>query len=445
MAMIRPGTEMKDSGIKWVGLMPVNWKTFRIKNLPNQEENSFVDGDWIESSYITDSGIRYYTTGNIGDGKFKEQGNGYISENTFNELKCKYAFPGDLVLSRLNEPYGRSCIIPETEPKCIVAVDNVILRTNEDKRYICYITQCDGYHAEVGELARGTAMKRVSRTNLGTIRIPLPAKIEQQSIADYLDETCSKIDEIIAEAKASIDEYKELKQSVIFEAVTKGLDKNVEMKDSGYDFIGCIPSEWEMCKVRHLGTAQNGISIGGDAFGSGHPFVSYGDVYKNYSLPKAVDKLVQSSEEDRKRYSVEKGDWFFTRTSETIEEVGFSCVCEETIPDAVFAGFLIRVRPFNNRIYTGFAKYYFRSNHLRTFFVKEMNLVTRASLAQGLLKDAPVVVPPYDEQIEIANYLENKCEIIDGVIKDKESTINDLEAYKKSLIYEVVTGKRRVV
>ena len=121
----------------------------------------------------------------------------------------------------------------------------------------CYITQCDGYHAEVGELARGTAMKRVSRTNLGTIRIPLPAKIEQQSIADYLDETCSKIDEIIAEAKASIDEYKELKQSVIFEAVTKGLDKNVEMKDSGYDFIGCIPSEWEMCKVRHLGTARD--------------------------------------------------------------------------------------------------------------------------------------------------------------------------------------------
>ena len=195
--VIRPETEMKESGIKWVGLMPVNWKTVRIKNLPNQEENSFVDGDWIESSYITDSGIRYYTTGNIGDGKFKEQGNGYISENTFNELKCKYAFPGDLVLSRLNEPYGRSCIIPETEPKCIVAVDNVILRTHEDKRYICYITQCDGYHAEVGKLARGTAMKRVSRTNLGTIRIPLPAKIEQQAIADYLDETCSKIDENI--------------------------------------------------------------------------------------------------------------------------------------------------------------------------------------------------------------------------------------------------------
>ena len=77
--------------------------------------------------------------------------------------------------------------------------------------------------------------------------------------------------------------------------------------------------------------------------------------------------------------------------------------------------------------------------------MKEMNLVTRASLSQGLLKDTPVVVPPYDEQIEIANYLEDRCATIDGIIKDKESLIQDLEAYKKSLIYEVVTGKRRVV
>lgn len=313
-----------------------------------------------------------------------------------------------------------------------------------NSKYLFYYFMSPNYEEDFNMRITGL-IGGVSISELSNMLIIVPPLSEQQAIADYLDEKCSIIDEIIAESKASIDEYKELKQSVIFEAVTKGLDKTAEVKDSGYDFIGCIPDKWEMCKVRHLGTAQNGISIGGDAFGSGYPFVSYGDVYKNYSLPKTVDKLVQSSEEDRKRYSVEKGDWFFTRTSETIDEVGFSCVCEETIPDAVFAGFLIRVRPFNNRIYTGFAKYYFRSKHLRAFFVKEMNLVTRASLSQGLLKDTPVVVPPYDEQIEIANYLEDRCATIDGIIKDKESLIQDLEAYKKSLIYEVVTGKRRVV
>lgn len=425
MAMIRPETEMKDSGVKYIGLIPRTWKIVQLKYCTD-----CLDGKRIPiDASLRKSGIYPYW----GAGKIMD----YVDDYIFDE---RLVLLGEDGAPFFDDFRPVSHLI---DGKVWVNNHIHVLRTKDNvvDSYLVHALNSVDYH----EYINGSILNKLTQSNMNRIKIPLPSYREQQAIADYLDETCSKIDEIIAEAKASIDEYKELKQSVIFEAVTKGLDKNVEMKDSGYDFIGDIPSKWEMCKVRHLGTAQNGISIGGDAFGSGYSFVSYGDVYKNYSLPKTVDKLVRSSEEDRKRYSVEKGDWFFTRTSETIEEVGFSCVCEETIPDAVFAGFLIRVRPFNNRIYTRFAKYYFRSNHLRTFFVKEMNLVTRASLAQGLLKDAPVVVPPYDEQIEIANYLENKCTIIDGVIKDKESTIKDLESYKKSLIYEVVTGKRRVV
>ena len=425
---------MKESGIEWVGLIPDDWKIAKNNRLFNISKQ-LVNENWKNTQLLslTKSGIIEKNI-NDGGGKQPESFGTYQYVEKDDIVLCLFDIDVSAVFSDRSKYDGM--ISPAYRVmKCTDAILPVYAKwwfdaVNIGRYYLIYTK---------------SLRKTIDADGFGNILTVVPPLSEQQVIANYLDETCSKIDEIIAEAKASIDEYKELKQSVIFEAVTKGLDKNVEMKDSGYDFIGDIPSKWEMCKVRHLGTAQNGISIGGDAFGSGHSFVSYGDVYKNYSLPKTVDKLVRSSEEDRKRYSVEKGDWFFTRTSETIEEVGFSCVCEETIPDAVFAGFLIRVRPFNNRIYTGFAKYYFRSNHLRTFFVKEMNLVTRASLAQGLLKDAPVVVPPYDEQIEIANYLENKCKIIDGVIKDKESTINDLEAYKKSLIYEVVTGKRKVV
>lgn len=426
---------MKNTGMLWIGQIPVDWELGKVKYAFNRKKEKSTEKDPTVLS-LARAGVKIRDI-STNEGQLASSYEGY------NPVE-----PNDLLLNPMDLVSGANCSISKVSGVISPAYVNLRAKTGFEPRYYDYYFKTQYWNMGFFVHGKGVSFENRWTLNDATLKdyyIPMPSLSEQQAIADYLDETCSKIDEIIAEAKASIDEYKELKQSVIFEAVTKGLDKNVEMKDSGYDFIGCIPSEWEMCKVRHLGTAQNGISIGGDAFGSGHPFVSYGDVYKNYSLPKAVDKLVQSSEEDRKRYSVEKGDWFFTRTSETIEEVGFSCVCEETIPDAVFAGFLIRVRPFNNRIYTGFAKYYFRSNHLRTFFVKEMNLVTRASLAQGLLKDAPVVVPPYDEQIEIANYLENKCEIIDGVIKDKESTINDLEAYKKSLIYEVVTGKRRVV
>lgn len=438
MAMIRPETEMKDSGIKWVGLMPVNWKTVRIKNLPNQEENSFVDGDWIESSYITDSGIRYYTTGNIGDGKFKEQGNGYISENTFNELKCKYAFPGDLVLSRLNEPYGRSCIIPETEPKCIVAVDNVILRTNEDKRYICYITQCDGYHAEVGELARGTAMKRVSRTNLGTIRIPLPAKIEQQSIADYLDEICSKIDEIIAEAKASIDEYKELKQSVIDKAVLHGLCNGM-MKDSGNDLIGKIPLSWEMRKLKYVADFNPGITTAYDAQKE-VGYVPMNCVKNGYMNPLSA----RLSDMSTGLTGFQDGDIVIAKVTPCFEN-GNIAVAENLEQGVAFGSselFVIRTHSINRR----FMLYYLQNSVFKNQCISTMTGTGGLKRVSGyFVNNAYITYPPENEQQVIVNYLDEAVKNMDSLITEKESLINDLEAYKKSLIYEVVTGKRRVV
>ena len=443
---IRPETEMKDSGIKWVGLMPVNWKTVRIKNLPNQEENSFVDGDWIESSYITDSGIRYYTTGNIGDGKFKEQGNGYISENTFNELKCKYAFPGDLVLSRLNEPYGRSCIIPETEPKCIVAVDNVILRTNEDKRYICYITQCDGYHAEVGELARGTAMKRVSRTNLGTIRIPLPAKIEQQAIANYLDQTCSKIDEIITEAKASIDEYKKLKQSVITNITTHGL-RDVSLINSGNMDIGMIPDTWSICKTLY-GLAMpitDGPHVTPELLDDGIAFISAeavscgrGSIDFNHMRGYISEEFYN---ECCKKYVPQRDDIYMIKSGATTGTVSIVDTDRKFTIWSPLAVFRVNRDRLNPRYLFYFlqSKPYQQQVQLGWTFGKQQNIGMRT------LEQLKICLPPLGEQAEIVEYLDNKLPQIDSLIAEKESLINDLEVYKKSLIYEVVTGKRRVV
>ena len=216
--MMRP---MKDSGIAWIGKIPEGWETCRLKNLADPlQENSFIDGDWIESPNITDEGIRYLTTGNVGDGLYKRQGNGYISQETFKDLNCKYAYPGDLVIARLNAPYGRSCILEDDEDRYVLAVDIVILRTLQDKRYICYFTQCPGYQRAVEDYSRGTAMKRISRSNLGNIDVLLPPLAEQQAIADYLDEKCAAIDKLIAIKQAKIDKLNDYKKSLIYEYVT---------------------------------------------------------------------------------------------------------------------------------------------------------------------------------------------------------------------------------
>lgn len=224
----------------------------------------------------------------------------------------------------------------------------------------------------------------------------------------------------------------------------KQTNTNIQEK-ANVEWIGNIPASWEVLRIKNLGWTQNGISKGGDFFGQGYPFVSYGDVYKNIILPENVDGLVETTEQERYNYSVQENDIFFTRTSETIEEVGFSCVCKKTIPNATFAGFLIRLRLFNNeKFHIDFAKYYFRGSHIRKYLVKEMNIVTRASLGQDLLKAMSVTLPPMVEQHQIADYLDKKCADIDSLISIKQQKIEKLQEYKKSLIYEYVTGKKEV-
>lgn len=217
------------------------------------------------------------------------------------------------------------------------------------------------------------------------------------------------------------------------------MERYSEYKDSGVQWLGRIPGHWKTMRLGLLGECSNGVSKGGDYFGEGYPFVSYSDVYKNIELPHNVEGLANSTDEDRQRYSVEYGDVFFTRTSETIQEIGFSSTCLKTIPNAVFAGFLIRFRPTTSDLIPGFSKYYFRCNNLRSFYVTRMNLVTRASLSQSLLRQLTVTLPPIEEQYSIVSYLDDKCTKIDKMIEGKRKQIELLAEMKQRIIADAVT------
>ena len=259
-------SEMKDSCIKWIGKIPIEWSTKRVKYLATKPESLFIDGDWIESDVIIEKGIRYLTTGNVGAGFFKEQGSGYISEETFKKLKCLKVLPGDLMISRLNEPIGRACIVPDTEDFYVVAVDNVILRPNKefDKKFIMYCMNTTGYSEDAKDAARGSTMQRVSRSILGTFIIPITSIEEQKNIVKFLDNKVGKIDEILTFLYNQISILNKYKQSLITEVVTKGLNNNAKMKDSGIDWIGEIPETWEIKKLKYLGTARNGLTYSPD-------------------------------------------------------------------------------------------------------------------------------------------------------------------------------------
>ena len=426
--------QMKDSGIEWIGEIPVDWSMKRVKQIfTRKNEKAMQENPTILS--LARDGVKVRDISN---------NEGQIAESYYNYNPVE---KGDLLLNPMDLYSGANCSISKVQGVISPAYINLRANAGINPTFYDYYFKVQYWLMVFFSYGKGVSYDNrwtLSAETLMNYPVVALSYEEQCKRANYLDRKCAQIDAIIAKQQQIIEKLKEYKLSVITEAVTKGLDPNVPMKDSGIDFIGSIPETWRICRLRNIGTLQNGISKGGEFFGHGFPFVSYGDVYRNFSLPVQVAGLIDSSDEEQRNYSVESGDIFFTRTSETIEEVGFSSVCEETIPDATFAGFLIRVRPFTDDLISRFAKYYFRSNHHRYYLVKQMNLVTRASLGQDLLKSMPVLVPPKEEQTSIAAYLDKKCGAIESSIEYKQRVIERLTAYKKSLIYEVVTGKKEV-
>ena len=284
----------------------------------------------------------------------------------------------------------------------------------------------------------------VSVSELLNMSIITPPLSEQQAIADYLDEACSKIDKIIAEAKASIDEYKELKQSVIFEAVTKGLDKNVDKKDSGVEWIGEIPAGWNCEKIRYIVNDIGDIDhYMPESVGHGIAYLMTGDLSDKVSN---IDfkKCKQVSYEDYKKLSkkikAEIGDIIFARYA----SIGIVCYVDVN-KDFLVSYSCVVIKPKHDVVNSLYMKYYLQSKAFKEEVLRLANSNVQMNVGKESLLQAKITVPSLYEQEKIVKYLNKKTTGIDSLIVEKESLINDLEVYKKSLIYEVVTGKRRVV
>lgn len=412
----------KDSGLGWIGKIPSTWEAKRIKHFAEQITARSTSPNKIALENIESKTGKYLPS----DSTF--EGNGIAFE------------VDDIVYGKLR-PYLQKVWKAEFAGNAVG--DFFVYRSKENclPAYLKYVMLSDNFTSAANGSTYGAKMPRVSSDFVANTIWYLPTLAEQHVIADYLDQKVGQIDASISAINAQIEDLKAYRQSIISEVVTKGFNPKAPKKDSGIEWIGNIPEGWDIKRLRFLGNTQNGISKSKEFFGEGFPFVSYSDVYKNEKLPTNPSGLVQSSDYERSVFSVCEGDVFFTRTSETAEEIGFSSVCEKTIENATYAGFLIRFRPYANILDKGFSKYYFRSSIHRSFFVNKMNVVTRASLSQDLLMNLPVVLPPLQEQHAIAEFLDRKTTEIDNCIAASEKCIEDLQKYRASLISEAVTGK----
>lgn len=223
---LNPNALMKDSGIEWLGQIPAHWETLPLKAVSIGEGTIFIDGDWIESKDISEDGIRYITTGNVGEGFYKEQGSGFITDETFVALNCTEVLPGDVLISRLNLPIGRACVVPDLGTRIVTSVDNVIVRAGDhvNRKFLTFLLSAKSFFAHTETLARGTTMQRISRTVLGNIRICLPAIDEQLEIAESLQEQTAGIDALVVEAQSAISLLQERRAALISAAVTGKID-----------------------------------------------------------------------------------------------------------------------------------------------------------------------------------------------------------------------------
>ncbi len=424
-----------DSENKWIGKIPEHWSIIPLKYLVSCNEKSLSENTsesarikYIEIGDVSaDKGITGFSLYEFGDAPSRAR---------------RIVKEEDVIISTVRTYLKAIAVIDDKYDNFVVSTGFAVLTPEKiDAAFLNSIVLHEGFIGEVISLSKGVSYPSITTSDLLKIKIPFPPLSEQKQIGSYLKQKSQSINRLIAKKERIVELLEEESTAIINQAVTKGLNMTIPMKYSGIEWLGEIPKHWKIRKLRYVGNCQNGISAGADFFGKGFPFVSYSDVFNNRVLPSTINGLAKSEEKHWKHYSVQVGDVFFTRTSETIEEIGFSSVCEEKIEKATFAGFLIRFRPHPSFLITGFSKYFFRCFIPRIFFVREMNLVTRASLSQELLKRLPILLPPLEEQSSIGDYLDEKVEKINQVIEKTSSEIEYLKEYKTTLISNAVIGK----
>lgn len=408
--VIRPETEMKDSGIDTVEKMPLSWSKIRLKNLVK-----IRTGNEDTQNATPNGKYRFYVRSPIVE-------------------RCdRYTFEGEAILVA-GDGAGAGRIFHLVNGR--YAVHQRVYCLSDFK----YNAKFVHYYLEnlfPFEMDKGSAQSTVPSMRLPMLlnfNLVLPGENECLKIVDYLDEACSKIDEIIAEAKESIDEYKKLKQSVLFEAVTKGLDKNVEMKDSGIEWIGEMPDSWN---IRMLNQYVSQVKCkNSDLSETNLLSLSYGKIkrkdinsnggllpesFDNYNIVDENDIVLRLTDLQNDHKSLRVG---------LVTERGIITSAYVTIrPKKINAAYLALL--------------------LHAFDYKKGFYGMGSGIRQGLtfdgVKSLKIVVPSVFEQDDIVKHVMKMTDKCDSLIAEKESLIKDLESYKKSLIYEVVTGKRRVV
>ena len=443
---------MKDSGIEWIGEIPKDWKVIkagRIGEFSTSSVDKLIRENEKNIKLINYTDV-YKNTKKI----INNQTSNMIVTATKSQKNNNNLLKGDLLFTPSSESIndiGYSALINEDLKNTCYSYHLLRLRFSLkiDDNYKRYLFNNTFVLNQFSQKAKGTTRKTLGLNDFKSIKLVLPSLEEQIKIANFLDEKCDTIDELTKDIQSQIETLENYKKSIITEAVTKGLNPNVEMKGSKTDWIQDIPKGWDVSKVKYLFSNCKGLSITKtDLIEEGLPVISYGQIHsKSNTGVKISDDLIRyvsfSYQEKNPQCRVYKNDFIFADTSEDFEGCGNAIYKRDD--NLLYAGYhSIILHSKENRDNSYFA-YLFRTDKWRKQLRELAAGVKVYSITQKILINAQIIIPSEDEQKEIVQYLDDKCRGIDSIITDKKKQLEVLEQYKKSIIYEYVTGKKEVI
>ena len=419
--------EMKDSGIEWIGEIPSDWGLSKIGAVYEERNEKVSDADFPPLS-VTKQGVvpQLETAAKTNDGENRK----LVKKN-------------DFVINSRSDRRG-SCGISEYDGSC--SLINTVLkpRRNMCNAYYSFVFRSERFADEFYRWGNGIVddLWSTKWSNMKRIYIPAPSLQEQRRITDYLDRKCSQIDAIIARQQEVIEKLKAYKLSVITEAVTKGLNPNVPMKDSGVEWIGEIPNSWVKVKLKNIcqfinGDRSSNYPSPNEYVDDGIPFLGADSLCGRY-----VD-ITQSKKITKEKYysmggaKIHEGDILYTLRGSTIGKNAMA-----TFNDGTVASSLMVIRPIS--IAPEYLLYWVNSEEEFQQRQSYINGSTAPNLSAENVGSFVMFLPSVAEQREIADYLDKKCTEIELTMLKKQMMADQLSNYKKSLIYEVVTGKKEV-
>lgn len=418
--------QMKPSGVSWIGDIPFDWNIgkVRFETKIRAEKGCYTKND----TFIALENVSSFT------GKY------IASETEYDSGVYDIYKKGDLLYNKLR-PYLAKALIAKDTGFCTGELE-VISKYNGDMRFLFYYMLSDGFLKIVDSSTYGTKMPRANWDYIKNLAIPLLSNQEQKAIADYLDGRCAEIDSIIADIEKQIELLKQYKKSLITETVTKGLDKSVPMKDSKSIWFGIIPEHWTIQRFKYLCSyITDGSHFSPETVDEGLPYITAADVQGvgiNYDSAKKIstkDYLALEHSGCRPQ----EGDSLLVKDGATTGRVG---MVNSEQPCVVLSSVAIlrSKEEDDNR----FLMYLLESNAIQSQIRVSMagSAMPRTTLSKIVNYEG--VLCPSIEQNGICNYLDKQCEKIDAIISDKQQQLDTIQKHKKSLIYEYVTGKKRV-